>query len=157
MVSKIIYYLCFDHLDTEEKKTDIEIKAIMEPIGDAQIVVKEKMQSASNQKMDTCGEEKLSNTDDAEIIVQLERDKDRKWKRAHKDVVRNNLSISSHILTHKYLYNKITDILSIEHNIFHSCSFYLQYFFMQPYCIVPCYKVWLFCSTSCTHVYHVFI
>ena len=157
MVSKIIYYLCFDHLDTEEKKTDIDIEAIMEPIGDAQIVVKEKMQSASNQKMDTCGEEKLSNTDDAEIIVQLERDEDRKRKHAHEDVVRNNLSISSHILTHKYLYNKITDILSIEHNIFHSCSFYLQYFFMQPYCIVPCNKAWLFCSTSCTHVYHVFI
>ena len=125
MVSKIIYYLCFDHLDTEEKKMDIEIEAIMEPVRDAQIIVEEEMQSASNQKMDTCGEEKLSNTDDAEIIVQLERDKDRKRKRAHEDFVRNNLSISSHILTHKYLYNRITDILSIEHNIFHSCSLYL--------------------------------
>ena len=126
MVSKIIYYLCFDHLDTEEeKKTNIEIEAIMELVGDAQIVVKEEMQSASNQKIDTCGEEKLSNTDDAEIIVQLERDKDRKRKRAHEDIVYNNLSISSHILTHKYLNNRITDILSIEHNIFHSCSLYL--------------------------------
>ena len=140
LVSKIIYYLCFVYLDTEENKTDIEIEATMEP-----------------QKMDTRGEEKLQITDDAKIIVQLERDEDKKRKRAHEDVVRNNLSISSHILTHKYLYNKITDILSIEHNIFHSCSFYLQYFFMQPYCIVPYYKAWLFYSTSCTHVYHVFI
>ena len=50
LVSKIIYYLCFDHLDTEEKKTDIEIEVIMEPVGDAQIVVEEEIQSASNQK-----------------------------------------------------------------------------------------------------------
>jgi len=125
LVSKIIYYLCFDHLDTEEKKTNIEIEAIMEPVGDAQIVAEEEIRSVSNQIMDTRGEEKLPNTDDAEIIVQLERDEDTKQKRAHEDVVRNNLSISSHILTHKYLYNRITDILSIEHNIFHSCSFYL--------------------------------
>ena len=55
------------------------------------------------QKMDTTGEEKLQITDDAKIIVQLERDEDKKRKRAHEDVVRNNLSISSHILTHKYL------------------------------------------------------
>ena len=65
--------------------------------------------------MDTRGEEKLPNTDDAEIIVQLERDEDTKQKRAHEDVVRNNLSISSHILTHEYRYNRVIDILIILH------------------------------------------
>ena len=67
------------------------------------------------QKMDTRGEEKLQITYDAKIIVQLERDEDKKRKRAHEDVVRNNLSISSHILTHEYLYNRVTDILIILH------------------------------------------
>ena len=114
MVSKIIYYLCFAYLDTEEKKTDIEIEAIMEPVGDAQIVAEEEIRSVSNQIMDTRGEEKLPNTDDAEIIVQLERDEDTKQKRAHEDVVRNNLSISSHIFTHEYLYNRVTDILILH-------------------------------------------
>jgi len=98
LVSKIIYYLCFVYLDTEENKTDIEIEATMEP-----------------QKMDTRGEEKLQISDDAKIIVQLERDEDKKRKRAHEDVVRNNLSISSHILTHEYLYNRVTDIIIILH------------------------------------------
>ena len=65
--------------------------------------------------MDTRGEEKLHITEDVKIIVQLERDEDKKRKRAHEDVVRNNLSISSHILTHEYLYNRVTDILIILH------------------------------------------
>jgi len=59
LVSKIIYYLCFIYLDTEEKKTDIEIEARMEHVGDALIVSEEEMRSASNKKMDTRGEEKL--------------------------------------------------------------------------------------------------
>jgi hypothetical protein len=90
LVSKIIYYFCFAHLDAEGNKTDIEIEARMEPVGDAQIVAEEEMRSASNQKMGARGEEKLPITDDAEI-VQLERDESRKRKRAHGDVVRNNL------------------------------------------------------------------
>ena len=117
LVSKIIYYLCFAHLDIEEKKTDIEIEARMEHVGDALIVSEEEMRSASNKKMDTRGEEKLPITDDAEIIVQLERDEDSKRKRAHEDVVRNNLSSNSHILTYEYLIYTVTDILILHMQI----------------------------------------
>ena len=46
----MIYYLYFSHLDTEEKKTDMEIEATMEPVGNAQIVAEEEMLSDSDQK-----------------------------------------------------------------------------------------------------------